>query len=95
MSPTTDTAYTPFVDRRAGFAGEPPTVGERRQFANSHGELSPAARELALAIDAYKFRHRRRFISYEEMLSIVLALGYNKDETPNAPPLDLSLTDSH
>jgi len=33
---------------------------------------------LALAIDQYKLRHRRRFINYEEMLSIVRDLGYRK-----------------
>ena len=51
---------------------------ERRQFSNAHNDLSADARELALAIDQYKLRHRRRFINYEEMLSIVLDLGYHK-----------------
>ncbi len=36
------------------------------------------ARELATAIDAYKLAHRRRFITYEEMLSVVKSLGYTK-----------------
>jgi len=74
LSPTSET----FIDRRS----YDPTLGrpnqERRQFANSYEELSPEARELALAIDEYKLVHRRRFITYEEMLGVVKALGYQK-----------------
>jgi hypothetical protein len=69
---------TPFVDRRndPGFGTMPNQ--ERRQFANSHNELSPDAAELAQAIDAYKVRHRRRFITFEEMLGVVKSLGYSR-----------------
>ena len=49
------------------------------QFANSHEELSPDAKELALAIDGYKLRHRRRFITYEEMLTVIKGLGYQRE----------------
>jgi len=66
-----------FVDRRNYEVGVPPHP-ERRQFNNSHDDLSPQARELALAIDQYKLLHRRRFITYEEMLSVITALGYSK-----------------
>lgn len=68
----------PFVDRRnyQGHIGAAPV--ERRQFTNSYEELSPEARELAQAIDAYKLLHRRRFITYEEMLSVMLEIGYRK-----------------
>jgi hypothetical protein len=45
---------------------------------NSHDELSPDAAELARAIDSYKLSHRRRFINFEEMLSIVKSLGYKR-----------------
>jgi hypothetical protein len=65
-----------FIDRRGTNFGSPHR--ERRQFVDSHEELSPAARELAEAIDGYKLRHRRRFISHEELISIVHALGYHK-----------------
>ncbi len=67
-----------FVDRRGPVpaGGEP--VFERRQFANSYEELSPAAAELARAIDGYKVQHRRRFITFEEMLSVIKSLGYSK-----------------
>ncbi|WDI43490.1 hypothetical protein [Bremerella sp. P1] len=69
---------TPFVDRRSPRkAGETP-VFERRQFTNSHEGLSPGAQELALAIDEYKLRNRRRFITYEEMYEIITGLGYTQ-----------------
>lgn len=77
MSPTMDTSVAPFVDRR-NYDTSPEIALERRQFANSHSELSPQARELAQAIDEYKLRHRRRFITYEEMLSVIKTLGYSK-----------------
>ena len=66
----------PFVDRRAN-PGSAPGV-ERRQFTNSYGELSPETQELANAIDQYKLRHRRRFITYDEMLAVIKSLGYHK-----------------
>ena len=51
---------------------------ERRQFANSYEDLTPDARELGQAIDQYKLHHRRRFITYEEMLNVIQELGYSK-----------------
>ena len=69
-----------FVDRRKAASPEETPGRERRQFTNSYDELSPAAQELARAIDQYKLRHRRRFITYEEMLSVVLSLGYSRDD---------------
>lgn len=65
-----------FVERREIPTGAPGR--ERRQFADSHDELSPEARELAVAIDTYKLAHRRRFITYEEMLGVVKSLGYHR-----------------
>jgi hypothetical protein len=67
-----------FVDRRHSEQPAVPPVRERRQFANSYEGLSPDAQELAVAIDSYKLAHRRRFITYEEMLSVVMSLGYHK-----------------
>lgn len=66
-----------FVERRQKPGGAPGR--ERRQFTNSHLDLSGEARELAHAIDEYKLRHRRRFITYEEMLSVITELGYSRD----------------
>jgi hypothetical protein len=79
MSPTFATSVEPFVDRRnyTQPAGAPNR--ERRQFTNSHEELTPDARELAQAIDSYKLVPRRRFITYEEMLAVVKSLGYKRD----------------
>lgn len=67
-----------FVDRRDAQSDQAAPGRERRQFVNSHEELSPEAGELARAIDQYKLLHRRRFINFEEMLGIVKSLGYNK-----------------
>ena len=67
-----------FSDRRNP-SGQRNSPGfERRQFTNSHSDLSEDAAELGNAIDQYKLNHRRRFINYEEMLSIVKSLGYSK-----------------
>lgn len=67
-----------FVERREPRGDANAPGRERRQFANSHEELSPDAAELARAIDQYKLLHRRRFINFEEMLCIVKSLGYSK-----------------
>lgn len=80
MSQVIDAPNT-FVDRRNYVNAGAAPVRERRQFVNSHEDLSPAARELAIAIDEYKLRHRRRFITYEEMLNVVLDLGYGKQDS--------------
>ena len=67
---------TAFIDRRSYVAETGAPIRERRQFSNSYSELTPEARDLATAIDEYKLVHRRRFITYEEMLTVVKALGY-------------------
>ena len=69
---------TAFQDRRSPERQQGSPGVERRQFANSYDELSPDARELAQAIDEYKIMHRRRFITYEEMLTVITMLGYHK-----------------
>lgn len=68
-----------FVDRRAYTGTSAGPAIERRQFTNSHEELSPEARDLAQAIDGYKLMHRRRFMNFEEMLTVIKGLGYHKD----------------
>jgi hypothetical protein len=68
---------TSFVDRRDTVANVPPSA-ERRQFVNSYDQLSLPGQELARAIDEYKVRHRRRFITYDEVLAVVQSLGYHK-----------------
>jgi hypothetical protein len=79
MSQGLESPAETFFDRRSyGDATQPLPVAERRQFTNSHDDLSPDARELAQSIDQYKLHHRRRFITYEEMLSVIASLGYHK-----------------
>lgn len=67
-----------FVDRRNSTLPDGEPIFERRQFANSYEELSPEAAELARAIDGYKVQHRRRFITFEEMLAVMKSLGYKR-----------------
>lgn len=67
-----------FIDRRTNRDASCYPAVERRQFTNSHEDLSPDAAELARAIDQYKLVHRRRFITYEEMLGVIKSLGYEK-----------------
>lgn len=74
---------TNFVDRRSESSKSANT--ERRQFTNSHASLSPAARELAEAIDIYKIKNRRRYITFEEMLQVITQLGYEKQTTASSP----------
>jgi hypothetical protein len=78
MSQELEASPETFVDRRAyDVAGRSPAF-ERRQFTNSHEGLSPEALDLARAIDGYKLSHRRRFITYEEMLLVIKSLGYQR-----------------
>ena len=67
-----------FIDRRGPVEMADQPLFERRQFANSYEELSPDAAELAQAIDGYKVQHRRRFITFEEMLAVMKSLGYRR-----------------
>jgi hypothetical protein len=78
MSATVFMPSEQFVDRRTAESRDGRPTSERRQFANSHDELSPDAAELARAIDGYKLQHRRRFITFEEMLAVVKSLGYQR-----------------
>ena len=67
-----------FIDRRGPIQTADQPLFERRQFANSYEELSPEAAELARAIDGYKVQHRRRFVTFEEMLAVIKSLGYRR-----------------
>ncbi|MHC4404814.1 MAG: hypothetical protein ACYTG0_34630 [Planctomycetota bacterium] len=78
MSQGLETSGETFVDRRDYNSQTAPPLPDRRQFADSHEGLSSDARQLALAIDEYKVRHCRRFLSYEEILAVVESLGYHK-----------------
>ena len=67
-----------FIDRRGLADGEKSARPERRQFGSSHAGLSDDGRELALAIDAYKSQHHRRYLTCDEMLRVLSNLGYAK-----------------
>lgn len=67
-----------FVDRRNSDISERPLGAERRQFQDSHQSGRPEARELGEAVDNYKLRHRRRFITFEELYEVIADLGYHK-----------------
>ena len=75
--------------------GEPNReIGPKRDgvsvyFANTHrGKRSVqldlknnAGRELALAMDRYKLQNHRRYITCDEMLSVMAELGYQKRDS--------------
>ncbi|MDP1560450.1 MAG: hypothetical protein Q8M16_03545 [Pirellulaceae bacterium] len=65
---------------------------ERRQFSSNYSELSPAGAELGLSIDSYKVANRRRYVTYDEILQVLSALGYHR--LTSSPALPLQATDS-
>ena len=69
-----------FVDRRDPNRQRKSTGLERRQFSVGHNNLSPDAAELGRAVDQYKLENHRRFVTYEELLSVIKTLGYKKSE---------------
>ena len=76
--PVNGQAPIQFPDRRNAEIGRKSPGLERRQFSDSYDSLSADAAELARAIDQYKLVNRRRYASYEELLSIIISLGYSK-----------------
>jgi hypothetical protein len=79
-APSAENPADQFVDRRNPDIQRSSPGLERRQFSDGHGNLSPDAAELGSAIDQYKLEKCRRYISYEEMLSIIKSLGYQKPQ---------------
>lgn len=76
---TGDPPLSGFVERRGSQGGRArPGMGERRQFGSSHQGLSEEGRELAQAIDRYKLDHHRRYITCDEMLTVIQQLGYTR-----------------
>jgi len=66
-----------YADRRQS-GGARKDGGERRQFVDSRQTFRPEVIELAEAVDQYKLRHRRRFITFEELYDVIAELGYRK-----------------
>ncbi|MFG0289504.1 MAG: hypothetical protein ACF8CQ_15095 [Rhodopirellula sp. JB044] len=85
QSAETDGSGGSMKDRRSSDrSGQRGRAGvERRQFGSSHSGLSAEGRELASAIDAYKLKHHRRYITCDEMLVVLRSLGYQKN-TPSS-----------
>lgn len=67
-----------FVERRRSPTNVGDSQTERRQFGSSHLGLSDSGRELALAIDQYKLQNHRRYLTCDEMLQVLIELGYSK-----------------
>ncbi|MES2791478.1 MAG: hypothetical protein V4719_17810 [Planctomycetota bacterium] len=67
-----------FIDRRQSSGTRADGGSERRQFINSQPVGRPEVQELAEAVDQYKLRHRRRFITFEELFDVMASLGYHK-----------------
>lgn len=79
MKQVTEQPGVTFEDRRQNRDDQRPDgVRERRQFSNSYNSENEDVNELAQAIDQYKLLHRRRFITFEELHSVVTGLGYHK-----------------
>jgi hypothetical protein len=68
-----------FEDRRSGGGDDRPAgLPERRQFRDARNYSNPAAAELGDAIDQYKSKNRRRFITWDELYDVIVSLGYEK-----------------
>jgi hypothetical protein len=66
-----------FVDRRSSTESRE-GAPERRQFRATPDSTRPEVAEFASAVDAYKARHRRRFITFDELYDVMMELGYRK-----------------
>jgi hypothetical protein len=78
MEPQTEQKPVAFVDRRQPPASPWSASSERRQFGNTYNSARAEVNELAMAVDQYKLRHRRRFITFEELYDVITVLGYHK-----------------
>lgn len=70
---------TEFLDRRNPERQRKSNGLERRQFSDGHANLSPEAAEVGRAVDKYKLENHRRFVTYEELLTVMKSLGYSKN----------------
>ena len=78
MQKASEPSLMTFVERWKAANSGSPRREERRQFQDSREHLSSEVRELAAAVDEYKIRHRRRFITFEELYDVMIDLGYHK-----------------
>lgn len=68
-----------FQDRRRSDEGSR-EGRERRQFRDGNRSDRPEVAELADAVDNYKLRNCRRFITFEELFDVIQGLGYQKSQ---------------
>ena len=77
MSQILQDSAIPFTDRRSQDR-ESHNGPERRQFSDSRNLLRPEVQEISEAIDEYKIKNLRRFITMDEIYDIITELGYHK-----------------
>ncbi len=68
-------------DRRSENRSEDYSGPNRRQFGDSRDNTRPEVAQLADAVDQYKLRNRRRFITYEELYDVMYELGYRQSQS--------------
>ena len=78
MQQMTEQKPSTFVDRRQPCTDGPRFGPERRQFQDSRDAYRSEVVELSEAIDQYKLRHRRRFITFDELYAVIIDLGYHR-----------------
>ena len=71
MQQATEQKPTTFVDRRQNEEEVRDDGPDRRQFHDSRNSSRTEAIELAEAVDQYKLRHRRRFITFDELYDVI------------------------
>lgn len=74
---TPEASSSDFTERRTLAANATPGF-ERRQFRDGNRSDRPEVAEFADAIDDYKIRNRRRFITFEELYDVMVSLGYHR-----------------
>lgn len=70
-------ATAEFQDRRRADRGSD-SGADRRQFRDGNRSARPEVAEFADAVDNYKLRNRRRFITFEELYDVFVELGYQR-----------------
>ena len=57
------------------------TSNDFRHYNAGGDRFAQEAEELCAALEQYKLIHRRRYISFEEMLALMHSLGYKREES--------------
>jgi hypothetical protein len=86
MNAALETAPEGFTERRKSYPDYSPLGRDRRQFGANYDDLSADGRDIGVAIDRYKLERHRRFINADELLSILVSLGYQRAAAGAATP---------